>query len=270
MSNIMDSLKKLETTVTIDGANMDPPVMHSLRLAKRAPAKHGQRTIMVLLALIGFGTIGYFAGINSQKGDSTGPEEITDIANANILANKALIDKYSQETRVSISTEIPVSEDITPIVTNEEGPVVVMSSVIPETPVPEKEGPVIHQPQLVKNDTDAPAAEASLASRQSTVISDEAGESSAVGSDEKATALASAIMKSTEEPITAEEELNNNKTVRILNILGVVKEEQGIVAMINGEAYEVGDNIRQFIIEEINEDCIILSFKGKLYRKLVY
>ena len=110
----------------------------------------------------------------------------------------------------------------------------------------------------------------SLTSRQSNVISDETGESSAVGGDEKATALASAIMTATQEPISAEEEFNNNETIRKLNILGVVKENQGMVAMINGKAYEEGDEVRQFIIEKINRDYVILSFKGKLYRKLVY
>jgi hypothetical protein len=256
MSHIIDRLKKLEQTVMSKPQLPGIPQSHASRVVRYSSQRSGRKLILVFIAVIAFGVTGYIAGISSQRGNPSDHGKGKSTVSATAPQNGPFADAETHEIDPSVATND--LHTTTGTVTEE------IHVAVSEM---KKTHPLV--PPLARKHTEIPASEDHLVARQGRLVLGKSGESESAGSSDRATALAAAIIKATDEPITGREELLNKKTILRFNILGVVKEDDQMIAIISGESYKEGDKICQFTIEEITNDYVLLSFKRRLYRKLL-
>ena len=267
MSHIIDRLKKLEKTVMSKPELPNVPRFHTSRLIFYSARKSGVKLILILLAIIAFGIIGYIAGIRSQRGGAGRSEERRDIAAVAAPKEQPLSVSERHQTLAEVMTEdLHTTAEVT--IEDLHATAQVMTEDL-HTAVSEEEKTVPFVPPLVRKDAEILASEDQPVAEQRHLVLERSGKSGGTGGYDEVAALAAAIIKATDEPITRQEEILNKKTILKLNVLGVVEEDDGMVAIISGESYKEGDKICQFTIEEITNDYVILSFKKKLYRKLL-
>ena len=261
MSHIMDKLKKLETAVRNEfrQPHLHTPV--SMKTVKYPATKSGLKLVITLIAVVAFGIFGYIAGTSSRKGDIGKHEKPSNAVDVAQTQNKPISVPISPDVIVEKPAESvsAVGPDIH-IAETTERPVTVGSE--------DKKAATL-EPPLAKKDIPVITQETHSAAEQKQLVHEKSGKSGSMVAGDRVTALASAIIKATDEPITKEEDLLNKKTIQKLKVLGVVKEENEMVAIVSGQEVKEGDTIRQFTVEKITEDYLLLSFRRTFYRKRV-
>jgi hypothetical protein len=244
MSRIMSKLKKLEKTVT---TSPDIPRLSSLPPNEVTTQKGRRNNIGIALTLAAVMIVGiaaYIAGIKSGKGGERQGEKPDEIAG---ITSKEQPQSKSGSVK-TVSTE--VKDDIATLVFDEKDSIPAMPSATNE-----KNGSA--EPEKMIDIEQIPAE-----------INEPAGYSGK-GDNRKAVALTAAIIKATDNPITSEEDEQNKQVVQKLNVLGIVRDDKGVTAIISGKEVREGDKIRQFTVDEITKDYVVLSYKRTYYRKLV-
>ena len=203
--------------------------------------------VVTLIAVVAFGAIGYIVGISSRKGSTGKPEEQPAATQAAPAEDQVVLAPADPEPVV-----VETPDDLSTMVFEDED-----REVVPPGP------------PLVENPMQSRSPRSACPTIQYHLVSQMSGQSGSTGDGGMATALAAAIIKATDEPITEEEELLNRETIREMNILGVIKEDERMIAMVSGKEVKEGDKFRQFTVETITRDHIVFSFKRTLYRKLV-
>ena len=277
MSYIMDKLKKIETTVKNEPRRSGLTPSISVKTVNSSATRSGSKLVITLIAVVAFGILGYIAGTSSRKGDVGKPEKPSDAITVAQTQNHPISVPIDPDVMVEKPAEnvAAVVPDVTVAETSEDlsvpGPYVLAKKTDRDTPVAASEDKekILSKPPLAKKDIDAIAPETHPAAQQKHLVCEKYGKSGSMVGGDRVTALASAIIEATDEPITEEEEMLNKKTIQKLKVLGVVKEENEMVAIVSGQEVKEGDKIRQFTVEKITEDYLLLSFKRTFYRKRV-
>jgi len=260
MSNIMRKLKNLEKNVSgrpgpggVSGVASSNAVKRAPKSARRGNAQTNTRTILLLTVAIVLGILGYFAGMRSNRG--------SDIRNDGAVVSTTI--SYEDSAR-----EIPVEGDValegvrsSGDGTSEEMEGDLSTLVFEDEPILPPKVPTNRETVQT-----GPAGGSILMGQDRSVPKLELTDSSPYDS-EKMAALTAAILRATEEPLSNEEDKINKEIIRRVNILGVVEETDGVVAIISGANVQVGENYRHFRIEDITRNYVVFSHKGKLYRK---
>lgn len=262
MSRLMNKLKKVENNFV-----KNPVIPHvqgfsnALNLKKNTN-KTKITAFIIVVCVVSVGVLGYFAGLQSGKGivniakrNGTAENSMqNEIKSAKLTSHEGYVEKNTTLSDLKTDESVPqskkITDDLSELVFDEE------------ENYPEPADAPIAKNNVVSSDS-IPTSNTS-----STYSNDPAGGLNS-GDSSKIIILTSAINKAIDIPVSLEEEENNKKTLQNLNILGVVKDETGMVALISGKEFREGDKIRQFIVDEIAKDYVVFSFKRKTYKKLI-
>ncbi len=258
MSHIMNKLKNLQTTVS--GLHLRHKTSRTPHRTPQAgpeenpSTKSSSRLALILLAIIAFGIIGYMAGMRSGKIGPKEPAPETRVARANVFEVK------DEETVLKTKTETEIGPPAgeTYRETGRDEPLdPVIERIAPSDPPPAGD-PVYTVAGAGKSDW-----------LQGPIGSPDIEDTPAPGADRSTSELSGTIIRAAYQPVTAEEDLRNKKTVMKLKVLGVVEEDGVMIAIISGHEVKENDSFRGLIVDEITRDYVLFSCKDKQYRKLV-
>jgi hypothetical protein len=245
MSRIMSKLKRLEKSVApssnLQTINDIPPRQSPIRKTRW----NGYAISLALVAVILVGVVAYVAGIKSGKGGRQRSEKPGKPAITETIAHKSDSGNVQKATMSEI-----IKEDITTLAFDE-------NENLPDAPS-----------SLTEKSNPAKPEKLNFIGQTISAIDYPAG-NAGTGDSKKITALTSAIIKATDNPVTPEEDELNKQTIQKLIVLGIVHDDKGASAIISGKEVREGEKIRQFTVDEIAKDYILLSYKRTLYKKLV-
>ena len=253
MSRLMTKLKRLEPKITASPDTSSPLGTFPRRGFQKNKYKNKLTVASIIVAVFFVGAISYFAGLQSGKG-SLNVARTTGAQSSTRDSRSERRDPQPAETTKNISETGSISnrvvEDLTTLAF-EENEIVPLAAYI----------------SLEKNCFAAP--DKIVISEPTRPGADQPVGGSDAADSEKITALTAAINKAFENPITPEEDEQNKHTIQKLNILGIVKDDTGMTAIISGIEVREGDNISQFTVDEIAKDYVVFTYKRTFYKKLV-